>query len=68
MAAGGGDDVFMTETMAALLEEQGRLDDALVIYKYLADASPGDERLRRSVERVMALACRGGKSGRRAGE
>ncbi len=50
------DDIFFTRTMAEVLEGQGRLEDALVIYKILADTSPDDPELKERVERLMGLA------------
>ena len=35
-----GDDIFFTLSMAEVFEEQGYLEDALMIYKILADTSP----------------------------
>ena len=44
--------------MAAVLERQGHMEDALVIYKMLLDKDPEDEALRDKVERLKALAGR----------
>ncbi|MBI5344356.1 MAG: hypothetical protein HZB83_03320 [Deltaproteobacteria bacterium] len=38
-----GDDIFFTMTMAGILEKQGHLEDALMIYKILGDRVPRDE-------------------------
>ena len=53
-----GDEVFFTVTMAEVLERQGRMEDALVIYRYLAERTPGDDSLRRRIERLKAMALR----------
>lgn len=58
------DDIFFTKTMAEVLERQGRLEDALVIYKILADSRPGDETIARSIERLEAMAEKAGRKGR----
>jgi cytochrome c-type biogenesis protein CcmH/NrfG len=56
--SGKGEDLFFTRTMAAVLERQGHMEDALVIYKMLLDKDPEDEALRDKVERLKALAGR----------
>ncbi|MEE9614408.1 MAG: hypothetical protein V3W31_05565 [Thermodesulfobacteriota bacterium] len=56
------DDVFFTATMAELLEKQGQMEDALMIYKILSDSDPGNMLLSERVDRLKALA------GRRSGE
>ena len=56
------DDIFFTVTMAEILEKQGRLDDALTIYKILLDSKPGDCALKASVERLKARAQGKGRS------
>lgn len=53
---GSGDDIFFTVSMAEILEKQGHLEDALMIYKILADNSPWDETLNHKVERLKELA------------
>ncbi len=58
-----GDDIFFTRTMAEVLEGQGRLEDALVIYKILADTSPHDPELKEKIERLRGLARRRTRSG-----
>jgi len=37
--------MFFTRTMAEVLEEQGFLEDALMIYNILAATSPSDEEI-----------------------
>lgn len=51
-----GDDIFFTRTMAEVLEKQGHFEDALMIYKILADSSPGDDNIAGKVERLKAMA------------
>ncbi len=51
-----GDDIFFTLSMAEVLEKQGRLEDALMIYKILADTSPGDKRIQERMERLTKMA------------
>ncbi|MFQ5465266.1 MAG: hypothetical protein ACE5EI_04995 [Thermodesulfobacteriota bacterium] len=51
-----GDDIYFTESMAEVLEKQGHLDDALMMYKILADNSPRNEALRRKVASLRELA------------
>jgi hypothetical protein len=51
-----GEDLFLTRTMAVVLEKQGHMEDALVIYKILSDADPEDETLIEKVEKLKALA------------
>jgi hypothetical protein len=53
-----GDDIFFTVTMAEILEDQGHFEDALMIYKILADSSPWDETLTRKIESLKELAGR----------
>lgn len=57
------DDIFFTQTMAEVLEKQGYYEDALVIYKILADTTPWDETLKRRIEKLKELASR--KRGKR---
>ncbi len=54
-----GDDLFFTQSMAEVLEKQGYLEDALVIYKMLADTSPLNETLRQKVQSLKDQAVRG---------
>lgn len=54
-----GDDIFFTQTMAEVLEGQGLFEDALMIYKILADTSPWDRTLKFKIERLKGLAERG---------
>jgi len=54
-----GDDIFFTRSMAEVLEKQGHLEDALMIYKILSDSSPWDEALKSKVENLRKLAMRG---------
>lgn len=56
-----GDDIFFTITMAEVLEEQGHYEDALMIYKILADTSPWDQSLNMRIEKLKSLAERGKK-------
>lgn len=42
--------------MADVLERQGHMEDALVIYKMLLDKNPEDETLKDKVEKLKALA------------
>lgn len=56
-----GDDIFFTVTMAEVLENQGHYEDALMIYKILADTSPWDQSLNLKIERLKSLAERGRK-------
>ena len=60
-----GDDIFFTRTMAEVLEKQGFLEDALMIYKILADTSPVDETLAVKVRDLLELAKKG--RGKKAG-
>lgn len=54
-----GDDIFFTQTMAEVLEGQGLFEDALMIYKILADTTPWDRTLKFKVERLKGIAERG---------
>lgn len=59
------DDIFFTQAMAEVLEKQGFFEDALMIYKILADTSPWDETLNDKIQRLKGLAkSRGNKSGK----
>jgi len=40
-----GDDMYFTRTMAEVLEGQGFLEDALMIYNILAATNPSDEEI-----------------------
>lgn len=51
-----GDDIFFTVTMAEVLEKQGHLEDALMIYKILADSAPWDQTLAYRIEKLKSLA------------
>lgn len=62
-----GDDIFFTGTMAEVLEKQGLYEDALMIYKILADTSPWDQSLNYKIERLKGLAERGRKKPRTNG-
>lgn len=53
-----GDDIFFTRSMAEVLEKQGHLEDALMVYKILSDSSPWDESLKAKVESLMKTASR----------
>jgi len=53
-----GDDMFFTRTMAEILEEQGFLEDALMIYNILALTSPSDEEIGRKMKSLKELALR----------
>ncbi|MFQ5736628.1 MAG: hypothetical protein ACE5GY_07165 [Thermodesulfobacteriota bacterium] len=54
-----GDDIFFTQTMAEVLEGQGLFEDALMIYKILADTTPWDRTLSFKIERFKGLARHG---------
>jgi hypothetical protein len=54
--SGKGEGLFLTRTMAVVLEGQGQMEDALVIYKMLSDADPDDKALTEKVEKLKALA------------
>lgn len=56
-----GDDIFFTETMAEVLEKQGHFEDALMIYKILADTNPGDPALAARIDALRKLAERSRK-------
>lgn len=51
-----GDDIFFTQSMAEVLEKQGLYEDALIIYKILADTTPWDETLDFKIERLKEMA------------
>lgn len=51
-----GDDIFFTLTMAEVLEKQGLFEDALMVYKILADTTPADPALRAKIETLKGLA------------
>jgi hypothetical protein len=46
------EDPFFTQTMAELLEVQGHLDDALIIYKALSKSFPDSEAIKARVARL----------------
>lgn len=54
-----GDDMYFTESMAQVLAAQGHYEDALTIYKILADTSPENEAFRVKVVSLKTLAERG---------
>ncbi|GMR04758.1 MAG: hypothetical protein BMS9Abin23_0665 [Thermodesulfobacteriota bacterium] len=54
-----GDDIFFTRTMAEVLEKQGFYEDALMIYKIIADSRPGDPEMERKIQSLKETACRG---------
>lgn len=56
-----GDDIFFTATMAEVLEKQGLYEDALMVYKILADTNPWDQSLSFRIERLKALAAGRGR-------
>ncbi len=47
-----GDDIFFTRTMAELLERQGHMEDAIIIYRILADSNPDDRELTERMRRL----------------
>ncbi len=51
-----GDDMYFTRTMAEVLEEQGFLEDALMIYNILALTSPSDEEIGRKIKKLKDYA------------
>lgn len=51
-----GDDIFFTKTMAEVLEKQGYYDDALTIYKILADSAQADAAIAEKIERLKGIA------------
>jgi hypothetical protein len=60
-----GDDIFFTQSMAEVLEKQGLFEDALMIYKIIADTSPWDETIEHKIKMLKDLAeKRTKKSGR----
>ncbi|MCK4846052.1 MAG: hypothetical protein KAS88_00155 [Deltaproteobacteria bacterium] len=56
------DDIFFTKTMAEVLESQGRLGDAMAIYRILLAETPDSSELEDKVKGLEALA----KGARRA--
>ena len=56
-----GDDIFFTLSMAEVFEEQGYLEDALMIYKILADTSPTDMALDLKIKKLKGVAERSRK-------
>ncbi|MBI5234717.1 MAG: hypothetical protein HY886_00495 [Deltaproteobacteria bacterium] len=53
------DDMYFTESMAQALMGQGHYEDALTIYKILADTSPDNEAFRARIVSLKTLAERG---------
>ncbi len=53
------DDMYFTESMAQVLMGQGHYEDALTIYKILADTSPENEAFRVKIVSLKTLAERG---------
>lgn len=49
-------DIYFTKTFASVLKDQGRLEDALTIYKILKDKSPEDEELDKLITELKNLA------------
>jgi len=58
-----GDDMFFTRTMAEVLEEQGFLEDALMIYNILVVTSPEDEEIAGKIKSLKDFAA--AKKGRK---
>ncbi len=56
-----GDDIFFTRTMAEVLEKQGYFEDALIIYKILADTDREDLTIKGKIEELKRLAERSRK-------
>ncbi|MBE7415718.1 MAG: hypothetical protein HS130_11015 [Deltaproteobacteria bacterium] len=56
-----GDDIFFTATMAEVLEKQGLYEDALMVYKILADTNPWDQSMSFRIERLKTLAAGRGR-------
>ena len=54
-----GDDIFFTLTMAEVLEKQGHFEDALMVYKILADTNPSDTALRSRIDALKGIAAKG---------
>ena len=50
------DDIFFTKTMAEVLEDQGRLEDALAIYRILLAASPTSSELAEKIKGLESMA------------
>ena len=55
--------MFLTVTMAEVLETQGKLEDALAIYTVLSRTRPGDGAIAERIARLKKIA-----SGERNGE
>ncbi|MFQ5353888.1 MAG: hypothetical protein ACE5DR_02975 [Thermodesulfobacteriota bacterium] len=51
-----GDDIFFTKTMAKILEDQGFLEDALMIYNILALTNPSDGEIAQKIKALKDLA------------
>ncbi len=60
-----GDDMFFTRAMAEVLEEQGYLEDALMIYNLLLSSDPENRALKERIEALRGLAA-AGKRGKKA--
>jgi len=58
-----GDDMYFTRTMAEVLEGQGFLEDALMIYNILAVTNPSDEEIARKITSLKDVAA--AKKGRK---
>ena len=56
-----GDDIFFTRTMAEVLEKQGYFEDALMIYKIIADTDREDLTIGVKMEELKRLAERSRK-------
>ncbi len=54
-----GDDMFFTRAMAEVLEGQGFLEDALMIYNILASTHPGDREIDRRIKALKDFAASG---------
>ncbi len=54
-----GDDMFFTRAMAEVLEEQGFLEDALMIYNLLLSSDPDNEDLKERIKALKDLAASG---------
>jgi len=60
-----GDDMFFTRAMAEVLEDQGFLEDALMIYNLLALSNPEDEEIQGRIKALKDFAATG-RRGRKA--
>ncbi|MDX2454565.1 hypothetical protein [Desulfosarcina sp.] len=52
---GTGDKTFYTVTMARVLADQGRYEEAARIYRYLLDQTPDRSDLRQALEAVTSM-------------